>query len=334
VSGQVSVDDYGHADVGRWRMNGHVEVDSPTGRGDKLSADVSHAQGNLTNFGGLNYSLPLGPDGGRLSASYNQSQYRVGKGSFAALDVGGRSQNAGVSYLFAQERGRLENLYWGFGVQHARGRSQDTAGPSSDTDSNTLQLTSYFNRFSEDGSYFTLSGSLNSNGRKNDGTSNSAERARLDLDGSWYRPLGGDWSFSGRASSQWSPEPLTDLDKFYLGGSETDRAFQSGEVHGDKAVYLSGEVQYKLVPAWPLSAGWFVDSGKVWNMAAVAESAGSIKPVLANHDTLTSSGFELVFTSPGKTWNARLQWAHAIGGHKPLDGDEGGHTWFTIGMSF
>jgi hypothetical protein len=89
------------------------------------------------------------------------------------------------------------------------------------------------------------------------------------------------------------------------------------------------------VPTWPLTAGWFVESGKVWNGLAYAKASdGSLQAIPSSYDTLSSSGFDLAFTSTDKIWNAKLQWAHAIGGRKPADGNNGGHTWLTIGMSF
>src|SRR5262249_28750091 len=96
-SGQVSLDDYGRPEVGRWRLNGEVDLASLTGSGDRLSADVSHAEDGQLDFGALTYSLPLGPDGGRMYASYNEARYHV-TGAFSILNLNGRSKNGSLSY--------------------------------------------------------------------------------------------------------------------------------------------------------------------------------------------------------------------------------------------
>ena len=352
--GEVSVDDYGRTSTGRTRFNASVDVNSPTGSGDRLSAAVTHAEHDLLNFGSLVYSLPLGPDGGRFSAGYNESVYRVSDPAFYRLDVRGRTEDGSLSYQFPGLRTHDENVYWGLSWLHggSTNRSQipgDRNKPPTpiDTDSNvnTLQLTFLYNRYAQDGAATTFSGSFTSNGKQNpDGVDINAEAMRINLDGSWYRPLGGSWVFVGRAGGQWSADTLPDIDKYSLGGPDSVRGFQSAEARGDGGVSASGEVQHPL-GSWPLTLGWFVDGGKVWTQGVFVDvlpstgPGGSINPggttkTVGSNATLTATGLDLEFSSPERRWHGSLQWAYAIGGRKPSDGNEGGHLWVSISMSF
>jgi hypothetical protein len=83
-----------------------------------------------------------------------------------------------------------------------------------------------------------------------------------------------------------------------------------------------------LVPAIGMSLGGFVDSGRYWNKAIAATGT----PGSAHQ--LTGVGLDLSFNPANAKWNAKLQWAYAVGGYRPSDGNGGGHIWATFGMNF
>jgi len=342
-SGQLSLDDYGRADTGRWRLNAEADVASITGSGDKLSASMSHSQGNLLNFGGLNYSAPFGAPGGRLSVDYNQSEYRVGGPVFTPLELSGSSKNGGVSYAYPEERSRADNLYLTIGMQHEGSKSAVKGQTVTDTDINLLQLGFFYNLVHDDGSSFSLNGSFAGNGLRNDGNRNSAERARLELDSSYYMPIADGWSFISRGAGVWSPDPLSDTEKYSLGGPDNVRGFNSAEVRGDSGLFASAELQRSLAPALPFALGFYVDSGKVWSKSFVTlvtgkDSSGKIVTVPqttpGSERVLSSVGVEAIFQSSDKRWESRLEWAYAVSSYKASDGENGGHLWFTCGMNF
>jgi len=350
-SGQISLDDYGRADVGRWRLNGEVDVASLTGSGDKLTADVTHTEGNLLNFGSLSYSLPLGPAGGRLNASYNQSYYRVGGPVFTALGLSGSSKNANLGYLYPEIRSHDENLYWGLGFEHEGGKSYSepvvTTKPKpgtkppvstetliSESNLNLLQLTSFYTRSFDDGSSYSLNGSVAGNGRHNDGNRSGAERARVELDGSAMQPFGEHWSFITKGTLVWSPDPLSDTEKYSLGGPDNARGFDSAEVRGDGGWFATAEVQRSFAPDLPFAVGGFVDAGRVTNKRFTTETVSGPRVTQGDAIILSDVGAEIIFQSADKRWESRLEWAFAITGYKPSDGNSGGHLWATFGMNF
>jgi hemolysin activation/secretion protein len=308
-------------------VNADASVNSLTGHGDQLSAGITHSAGNLLNFGKLVYSLPIGAPGGTVSAGWNRAVYRVGGSLFGPLDISGTTQNGSLNYLYAQERTRTESFYWGFGATHNTS-DVDTSGKRIvTTNINLLQLTTFYTRSYPDFSYCTLAGNLWTNGKRNDGTRNSAERLRVQLDASKVQPFATLWRFITSASLLYSPDPLVDTDKFSLGGPDNVRGFLPAEQRGDRGAFLSLELQRSFaVGGLPMALGGFVDSGKVWNVATVA--------LPGNKQALTSAGAEWLFGPGSGVWSARLQWAYAVGGYRPSDGNGGGHIWFTLGTKF
>lgn len=330
MTGYVSVDDYGRSSIGRWRLNTGVTLNSPSGSGDRLSASLTHAAGNLLNFGALSYSLPLPPAGGTLTAAYNRSEYRVSGSNFTVLGISGYGNNATMNYLYPAVRSQWDNLFWGMGLTHSASgtlsKGQEVAG----TNLNVMNWNFYYNHLFAAGGYYTLGGQFYSNGQHYDAQHLNAERARMNLDASYVTPFAGDWRFIGQISGQWSLQPLPDTEKFSLGGPDNVRGYLSGEARGDSGIQLSLEIQHPLgVPGWPVMFGGYIDNGKVWEKTALAG------PSMAA--TLTSAGIELLYssTSPDRAgWNARFQWGYAIGGYRPSDGNQGGHIWLTVGKNF
>jgi hemolysin activation/secretion protein len=339
-SGQVSVDDYGRKDTGRWRLNASADAAGITGSGDRLTANLTHSEGNLLNFGGLTYSLPLGTPGARLTASYSQSKYRVTGPVFGPLELSGSSKNGNLTYLYPEIRSRTESLYFGVGLDHAGGRSDVKGQTVSGSQINLLQLIANYTLFHEDGSALFLNGGVDTNLHVNDNAQSSQEFARLNVGGGYLKPLGGQWTLFTRGGAQWSPDPLADTEKYSLGGPDNVRGFNSADARGDSGVFLSFELQRTLAPAWPLTAGGFVESGKVWSKRFLTPLPACVPNLFsdcvtpAEAHTLTSVGVELLFQSEDKRWNSRLQWAYAVGGTKPADGNELGHIWLSVGMSF
>lgn len=340
-TGQVSVDNYGTASVGRRRLNASVSFPDLSGFGDTLGAYLTHSEHNLLNFGGLSYSLPVGAPGGSLSANYNQSEYRVLAGPpLDKLGLSGNSKNASIGYQYPWIRGREENLYWTVSFQHGQGVSLSHVYPSekeaelSNNNLNTVMLMGFYNRSDEDGSNWTLGGGITTNFRRDHGNDSGAEFARIQANAAYSTPFSGDWSqwsFSARSEGVWSPDPLSDAEKYSLGGPDSVRAFESAEVRGDEGLFASVEVQRSLAPAWPLAVGWFVDSGKVWTRSFQI-APGPLSP--SDKESLSSAGAELVFQPSSKSWEARLQWAYPVGGYKPAAGTDGGKIWFTLGTNF
>lgn len=357
--GDISVDDYGRKAIGRWRVNADAYIDSLTGSGDQLSGGITHAEGNLLNFGKLAYLFPTGA-ASSLTASFNRATYHlqiVQPGSAPPLEIGGSTQTGAANWQYAQDRTQEKSLFWGVGLSHNKAQSEANSSTTVSTDITLLQLSMIYDRQWKDQSAFSLNGNLWTNGKSNsDALQNDAEKLRIEFDGTYNKPFAENWLFTAQGSVAYSPDPLVDADKYSLGGPGNVRGFQSADARGDRGVFASGEIQrgiYHSDGGYALSWGLFLDAGKVWTKAAESTSIVKGKPVTvstatADSTTLTSLGTEFLLIPPGSVngpagWNARLQFAWAIGSTRPSDDtpdralhdvDKGPHVWFTFGRAF
>ena len=341
ASGDTSVDDYGRSVIGRWRLNADLSINSFTGRGDQLSAGITHSDGNRLNFGKLAYSTPVG-DASTLTASYNRAEYHgtfFTPGGTTGLPFSGSTQNAVFSWQYPVTRSSTCNLFWNTALSWDNSRSLAGSGSSSTNSLTTnillLQLGALYSRIYADQSTLSMGWTLWTNGKHYDHKSLnnvSSERGRVEMDTTYSHPFADVWSFVGQLNLSYSADVLTDADKFNLGGPNSVLGYQSAEQRGDSGYFLSTEVQrgFALAPGRFMSAGFFLDTGKVWDKAGVATAA------LSTTDSsrgISSGGLDLQLLPSIDRLNARLQWAYAIG-RRPADGNGGGHIWFTLGMTF
>lgn len=354
--GDASIDDYGRASIGRWRINADASVNSITGSGDQLSAGITHSESNLLNFGKLAYMLPVG-SASELTANFNRAFYHVGGPIFGSLGIEGSTQNGGLAWQYSEIRTQAQTLNWTVGVNHDTAKSLTTSSGLYQVTSNItlLQLGMLYTRSYQDQSSYSLNGNLWTNGQTNKdqpGDNNSGEKLRLEVDGNYVKPFADSWSFLGAGTVAYSPDPLVDNDKYSLGGPGNVRGFQSAEARGDRGVFGSVEIQRDFFPSAYIPTAWgvFLDSGKVWTVEVDGVPVKGVAPVLigSSNTSLTSIGTELQLLPNAGGWNARLQFAWAIGGERPSDDvsraelasktpvehDHGPHIWFTFGKSF
>ena len=334
-SGDTSLDDYGRSVIGRWRVSADVDINSFTGSGDQLIAGITHSDGNRLNFGKLSYGLPVGPAGGTLTTAYNRAEYHGNfftPGTTSSLAFEGSTQNASVNWQYPEVRSSTRSFYWNAGLSWDNSRSLTTGVNSLTTNMMLLQVGTFYVRQFADQSGLSLTWTLWTNGKHFDHKSLnnvSSERARTELDTSYQQPFAEQWSFVTQLNLAYSVNTLTDADKFNLGGPGSVLGYQSAEQRGDSGYFLSGEIQRSFsIGAHPLDWGVFLDNGKVWDKAGLvgATSGDSSRGI-------SSAGLDLQLIPTTDKFNARLQWAYAIG-RKPSDGDAGGHIWLTMGMTF
>lgn len=344
-AGDASIDNYGRSVIGRWRVSADFYDNSLTDYGDQLSAGITHSDGNRLNFGKLAYALPVGPVGGTLTSSYNRAEYH---GVFTAvgqtgpgLPFSGSTQNAGVSWQYPQTRSTEQSFYWNAGVSWDNSRSLAGSGSAATNSLTTnillLQVGMFYAHTYGDQSVLTVAGNLWTNGKQYSHSTSlnnvSTERARGELDSAWQHPFAGNWAWVNQLNLSYSVNPLTDADKFNLGGPGSVLGYQSAEQRGDSGYFASSEVQrYFSWGPQPLAWGVFLDTGKVWDKAGSTISNGGSQGSDTSR-SISSGGLDLQLLPSTYKLNARLQWAWSIG-RKPTDGDGGGHIWFTMGTSF
>lgn len=108
--GYLLGDNYGSPYTGRNRLSGGLNLNSPLGFGDRLSAyGIVSEDANLKN-GRVAYSAPIGYDGLRAEVSAFRTTYVLG-GIYQALDATGTADGIAGTLTYALKRQRDESIY-------------------------------------------------------------------------------------------------------------------------------------------------------------------------------------------------------------------------------
>jgi hemolysin activation/secretion protein len=118
VNGYATLDNHGSVYTGKGRLSFGADWNSPTGRGDRLSASglLSEAS-NLTN-GRLAYSSLLLTNGTRGELSFSQTNYEL-TDAFASLDAVGRARSVALNLSTPVKRSRNQTVELGLNLVHS-----------------------------------------------------------------------------------------------------------------------------------------------------------------------------------------------------------------------
>ena len=137
--------------------------------------------------------------------------------------------------------------------------------------------------------------------------------------------LPGDFSVQLAGDAQYSPDPLLASEEFSVGGGQFGRAFDSGEITGDRGVAGSVELRYGGSAEYDYLKSYqfygFYDIGKVWNEDPVVAEA--------SHESLASAGL-------GVRFNLDYDVSGSVEIDKPLtrnvsaEGDDSSRVFFNL----
>lgn len=150
--GFVLGDNFGTPYTGEWRASAGLNVNSPLGIGDQLSAFGMVSNSTDLLNGRLAYSLPLGYDGLRAEVAIFRTTYALGD-QYRDLDATGVADGASAGLTYAFKRSRedsiwasatyayknLNDLTLGFSYAHRR-INEGTLGANRDTASTVFGL--------------------------------------------------------------------------------------------------------------------------------------------------------------------------------------------------
>jgi hemolysin activation/secretion protein len=116
-AGKVEVDTNGSRPLGEYRVSGLLQMNSPLGRGDGVTANLlsSHTGGLV--FALLGYTTPVGSDGLKLGASISGVRYQLDKKDFP-LDLNGTASTFNAYALYPVVRARNLNLFTLLSLEH------------------------------------------------------------------------------------------------------------------------------------------------------------------------------------------------------------------------
>jgi len=180
-----------------------------------------------------------------------------------------------------------------------------------------------------------------------DGNPNTPEFNKLTLNYQWYKNLPNTQGLLFRFGGQYSPDLLSSLEQFVMGGPDSVRAAPTSQFLVDNGIFSSME--------YSISAPGFGDKhafgsytwGQVLRFRVFVDAARGYDndPTdTANRKYLAGSGIGLVFTIPG-SFTANLQWARLNGGARvnanskstavdPNAIKNASETWFDVTYNF
>lgn len=273
VSGAVDADNHGNRYTGAYRAGATLNLNSPAGLGDQLSARVQASNEKLY-YGRLAYRIPVGSDGWMLGAAWSASRYRLGH-QFEPLGAHGRASVASVFATYPWIRSRSFNLVGSLGFD-SKSLRDDIDIVSARTRKSSHQVRAGLAGSGQWGeaTYSIATGltmgklDIRSPEARlvDDATARSHghfSKLAYSLGGSL--PLARSWSLLALMNGQFASRNLDSSEKFSLGGADGVRAYPQGEAIGDEGYLVTAELRHALPSGLPgaMTVGGFVDYGMV-----------------------------------------------------------------------
>jgi hemolysin activation/secretion protein len=278
VDGYLLGDNFGTPYTGRDRVSGGLNVNSPLGIGDRLSAFGIYSEGGEIKNGSADYSFPIGYDGLRADVGAYRTTY-VLSGSFAGLGATGTANAITGTLTYPLLRSRSASLYISGNYTH-KNLDDDFQGISFAhrlLDSGTGALTA-----DTAGSVFGFALTTQTTLGITAGRVNFSDPAQLavnvagpDTAGD-YQKISATFtstlafteklSLSTRVVAQKSLSGnLDSSEQMILTGIWGVRSFYDG-LSGDSGYLVTPELKYGLpdIYSWRHSVGLFSDVGGVW----------------------------------------------------------------------
>lgn len=332
ASGSIEFDNHGDRFTGGYRLTGKLNVLSPLGFGDLLSAQLSKSFNGL-DYGRLAYQIPVGGDGFKLGAAFSRSTHQLGN-LFSVLDASGEADTYTLNASYPFIRTRHFNLY-GQAAYEWRDFQDRIAAVALAVDRSTRAGTLTLRGDARDalwGGGITVFSLGYASGRVNVET--PIARAVDDVTAHTHghfdkwnvnvlrlQNLGERLSAYIAFSGQKARKNLDSSEKFVLGGANGVRAYPWGEAPGDSGYVATAELRYTFnVAAVPgvLQPFVFVDTGGV---------TLNEHPFIAGANTrhLSAGGVGLTWVKPND-FQVKLTLATRLGSQPSVASDTDRHT--------
>ncbi len=268
LSGLLSADNRAFRLTGPVQSLAELELDSVTEFGERTQVTAYHTSGNTQNFGQGSVEVFLGGSGLKLRVyggygEANPSSFLRAVGYQGTTSVYGAS----LSYPLIRARQQTLNLSFALdGVDSVIRTNSGAGGTSVRTGADSLRIARLGSDYAfQDGLFgddrpavnsvsVRLSQGLPGAGATRNGSATASRlNERVDftkftLDASRVQTLFQAWSnanvaLKARVLGQVTRDVLPPAEKFFLGGSEFNRGYYSGEVTGDNALVFSAELQ-------------------------------------------------------------------------------------------
>jgi hemolysin activation/secretion protein len=343
VNGYAVVDNVGGRYTGKNRLMGGIDINSPSGIGDKITLFGMVSNGYNLKSGKIGYSAPLTNSGLMAELTYSHTNYSLTE-EYEALDAIGTSKAIEAKLSYPVIKSEIENL----NIYLALASKNNKDEVKSILDTTKKDITSLkiglnydkgyllFDKFSNSTIDFYLTrGKLSFN----DATKEATDVAGDNTNG-YYTKLNANlfntiqfnnqFSFDTTLKMQYAlnHKNLDGSEDFFIGGSSGVKLYPDGELSAEKGYLLSMEAKYNLPAIANISntLGLFYDVGKTF-------MANSSNNTTFESKLLQDTGLGL-YTSY-KDFFSQLQVAYKVGPNDVTsEPDRTSRVLFQAGMSF
>lgn len=321
--GSVTADTYGSRYTGAFRLTGVANLNNPSTYGDKLSATVVQAPGNVFNVGTLSYGLPIGTDGLRAGISYTALNFHLNDklASDTLISGSGDVLNLNLRYPLYRTAVRSAHLGVSYDGKNSKNKSGEEITSNKHTDLYGVNLT-LENADTIGGAGFTQlvagysSGKLDLSKYADYATTDTAltqgQFNKTTLQLLRIQRASEKISLQFLGSAQWANKNLDGSEKLSLGGPTGVRAYPTGEASGDEGYKFSLDAKYVLATGTDVGdviGSVFYDYGQVHQYKNPLEAIQMTTP---NIYALSGWGVGLDLAAAGK-FQFKFGWAKAIG---------------------
>jgi len=269
--GSLLVDNWGHASTGTERLSLNVNANNPSRTGDQVRMSLMSSQ--AVHYGRLDYSVPVGYTGMRLSLGASQLDYKL-IGSFAALESRGEAKTLTIrlSRPVMSSKTAMASL----ALAHSASRYVNEANAivisEKSLQASMLSLNGYWLGTGANAGIaqwlialsagnLDLSANLDNQLADASGLRSAGDFEKLNLSASYITPLSQLTTLIVSLAGQYAKQNLDSSQKFSLGGPQGMRAHPSSEGAGDDGFMLNVEIEATVAPQTKVSA--FYDFGEI-----------------------------------------------------------------------
>jgi hemolysin activation/secretion protein len=277
VSGFVGIQNRVSRLLGDVSIEGRVTLNNPLGLDDSHSLLLQTTNRGRLRSAAYVYNQPLGTDGLALNLFLANIESKI-VSSGAEIKSESTIGTLGLSYPLI--RGRTESLRLRARLNVYNGKQDFLSGLLEQEDhARALRLGASWDRTDGSGVNFAdveVSKGITALGATSNGAAN-AQRAdadygftKLNFYAGRLQRLGGNFSLQASVQGQWTDDPLPPSERAPLGGELILRAFDAGELIGDRA--WAGKLELRYEPSWieggRISLYGFAEAGRTVTLQA------------------------------------------------------------------
>lgn len=272
-SGSMIVDNYGRESIGETRFSVFAEINNPLNSGDQLQLLALRSSEDLLRYGYAAYSLPVNYRGTRLTASYGEAQFDIPD---PVTPISGENRSARLQLDHPVLLDHNDRLSVSVGGSRTLANSDFFGTTFNATSITLLELGATYTHSHPNLAVTQVVTNISSNFDKltraeltaaalSGDTLEAGQRLRAELDVQHLYPLPRSLQLYARANGVYSPDPLSDITAYSLGGPSGIRGYPASEVRGDRGYFgtLGLNRPFNLGTA-RVTGRVFADSGKVF----------------------------------------------------------------------